>query len=98
MEDHKISDHSMCCRAFVLQCVSVILSTNCEQNCGERSLTQGEDLPQQNAVGPHVTLRGEHLVEDGLWRHPLQREAGLSANQSRVSKDHWWGNISSLAG
>lgn len=45
------------------------------------SLTQGEDLPQQNAKGPHVTLGGEHLVKDGLWRHPFKGEAGLSANQ-----------------
>lgn len=52
------------------------------KNCGEVwCLTQREDLPQQNAVGPHVTLGGEHLVKDGLWRHPLEREAGLSANQ-----------------
>ena len=46
------------------------------------ALTQREDLPQQNAVGPHVTLGGEQLVKDGLGRHPLQREPGLSANQS----------------
>lgn len=31
------------------------------------SLTQGEDLPQQNAEGPDVALGGEHLVKDGLW-------------------------------
>lgn len=45
------------------------------------ALTQREDLPQQNAVGPHVTLGGEHLVKDGLWGHPLERETGLRANQ-----------------
>lgn len=53
---------------------------------GERALTQREDLPQQDAVGPHVALRGEHLVKDGLWRHPLEREAGLSANQRTAAE------------
>lgn len=43
-------------------------------------LTQRKNLPQQNAVGPYVTLGGEHLVKDGLWRHPLEREASLPAN------------------
>lgn len=46
------------------------------------AFTQGEDLPKQNAVGPHVALGGKHLIKDGLRRHPLQREAGLSDNQS----------------
>lgn len=44
-------------------------------------LTQWEDLPQQDAIGPHITLSGEHLVEDGLRGHPLEREASLLANQ-----------------
>lgn len=46
-----------------------------------RSLTQREDLPQQYAVGPHVTLGGEHLVKDGLGRHPLERESGLAEGE-----------------
>lgn len=44
--------------------------------------TQREDLPKQDAVGPHVTLGGEQFVKDGLGRHPLQWETGLTANQS----------------
>lgn len=46
-----------------------------------RSLTQWEDLPQQDAIGPHITLGGEHFVKYGLRGHPLQREASLSASQ-----------------
>lgn len=46
------------------------------------SLTQREDLPQQNTVRPHVALGGEHFVKDGLWGHPLERETGLRANQN----------------
>lgn len=50
--------------------------------CYGVSLTQREDLPQKNAVRPHVTLGGEHLVKDGLGGHPLERETRLRANQT----------------
>lgn len=40
-------------------------------------LTQREDLPQQDAVGPHVALERVHAFEDALWRHPLDRQASL---------------------
>lgn len=49
-------------------------------------LTQGENLPQQDPKGPHVTLRGVHLVEDALGGHPLQGQPGLQ--DGRVSQ---WG-------
>lgn len=83
-KDQERSDYSNCCRAIVLDSVLVILPTSClccKLKHVESSLTQGEDLPQQNAEGPNVTLGGEHLVKDGLWRHPFKGEAGLSANQ-----------------
>lgn len=49
-------------------------------------LTQGENLPEQDPKGPHVTLRGVHLVEDALRGHPLQGQPGLW--DGRVSQ---WG-------
>lgn len=41
------------------------------------ALTQGEDLPEQHPEGPHIALRGVHLVEDALGRHPLQGQPSL---------------------
>lgn len=54
------------------------------ENKSAMSLTQGENLPQQNAIRPDVTLRGKHFVKDGLWRHPLQGEAGLCSQSHNV--------------
>lgn len=39
--------------------------------------TQGEDLPQQNSVGPDVALHCVDTLEDALWRHPLHRKSSL---------------------
>ena len=41
------------------------------------SLTEGEDLPEQDAVGPDVRQAGVKVVEDALWGHPLQGKEGL---------------------
>lgn len=46
-----------------------------------RVFTQGEDFPEENSKGPHVTLAGVHLVEDALGGHPLQRQASLDKNR-----------------
>lgn len=35
------------------------------------NVTQGEDFPKQDPVGPHVTLKGVDAVENTLRRHPL---------------------------
>lgn len=40
-------------------------------------VTQREYLPQQNSVGPNVALRAVNVLEDALWRHPLQRQEAL---------------------
>lgn len=40
-------------------------------------LTQRENLPHEDTEGPDVTLGGVDLVENGLWRHPLERKSGL---------------------
>lgn len=37
------------------------------------NVTQGEDFPKQDPVGPHVTLKGVDAVENTLGRHPLHR-------------------------
>lgn len=66
------------------QCTTIVRGHKYSQSV-LRSLTQREDLPQQYAVRPNIALGGEHLVEDGLGRHPLQRETGLRANQSTGS-------------
>ena len=42
-----------------------------------RKHTQGEDLPEQDAEGPHVAQGGIEAVEDALRGHPLQRQEGL---------------------
>lgn len=41
------------------------------------ALTQGEYLPEQHPKGPHIALRGIHLVKDALRCHPLQGKPGL---------------------
>lgn len=65
--------HALLTETISWECKLVFLSV---------SLTQREDLPQQNTERPHVALGGEHLVKDGLWGHPLERETGLRANQN----------------
>lgn len=44
---------------------------------GEESITQGEDLPEQDPEGPNVTQGGVEAVEDALGGHPLQGQEGL---------------------
>ena len=39
--------------------------------------TKGEDLPEQDAIGPHVTQGGVQVMEDTLWGHPLQGQECL---------------------
>ena len=43
--------------------------------------TQREDLPEQDAVGPHVALVGVDVVKDALWGHPLDGQPGLRAHR-----------------
>lgn len=42
-----------------------------------RPRTKGEDLPEQDAVGPHVTQGCVQVMEDTLWGHPLQGQECL---------------------
>lgn len=44
-------------------------------------VTQGEDLPEQDSVGPHVTLAAVDVVEDALWGHPADGEEALWRHQ-----------------
>lgn len=44
---------------------------------GEESITQGEDLPEQDPEGPNITQGGVEAVEDALGGHPLQGQEGL---------------------
>lgn len=41
------------------------------------NVTQREDFPEQDAVGPDVTLEGVDTVEDALRRHPLDWQTSL---------------------
>lgn len=41
------------------------------------NVTQREDFPEQDAVGPHIALEGVDAVENALRRHPLDRQASL---------------------
>lgn len=41
------------------------------------NVTQGEDFPKQDAVGPHVTLKCVDAVENTLWGHPLDWQTSL---------------------
>lgn len=43
--------------------------------CG---LTQCENLPEENAVRPHVTQGGVQVMENALRCHPLQGQEGLN--------------------
>lgn len=40
-------------------------------------ITQRENLPQQDSVGPDVTLTAVKVLENALWGHPLNRQEGL---------------------
>lgn len=40
-------------------------------------LTKGEDLPEKDAVRPHVALHCVNAVKDALWGHPFHGQAGL---------------------
>ena len=40
-------------------------------------LTEREDLPQEDPVGPHVTLGRVQRLEDTLGRHPLHGQTSL---------------------
>lgn len=44
------------------------------------TLTQREDLPHENAKGPHVTLSRVDLVKYGLGSHPLEWQSSLWPN------------------
>lgn len=48
-------------------------------------LTQRENLPHEDTERPDVTLGGVDFVENGLWRHPLERKSGL-CNSQRLKK------------
>ena len=48
------------------------------------NVTQREDFPEQDAVGPHITLESVDTVEDTLRRHPLDRQASLQKGEPRL--------------
>lgn len=41
------------------------------------NVTQREDFPKQDSIGPHVTLKGVDAVENTLGRHPLNWQTSL---------------------
>lgn len=45
-----------------------------------RLLAVGEDLPQDDAEAPHVTLRAELPVHDALGWHPANGQHGVTAH------------------
>lgn len=51
-----------------------------------RLLPIGKDLPQDDSETPDITFRGELPVHDALWRHPADREHGVSSNLRRAQK------------
>lgn len=48
-----------------------------------RPRTKGEDLPEQDAVGPHVTQGCVQVMEDTLWGHPLKRKERLRGGRGQ---------------
>ena len=48
-----------------------------------RLLAVAEDLPQHDAVAPHVRLDSEGPVQDALWRHPADRQHGRVTSHLR---------------
>lgn len=48
------------------------------------NVTQREDFPEQDAVRPHVTLKGVDTVEYTLGRHPLNRQASLQEEEPQL--------------
>ena len=52
------------------------------------NVTQREDFPEQDAVGPHVTLKGVDTVENTLGRHPLDGQTGLQEGEQRLQEQH----------
>lgn len=45
------------------------------------NVTQREDFPEQDAIGPDVTLKGVDTVENTLGRHPLDWQASLTKGE-----------------
>lgn len=48
------------------------------------NVTQGEDFPKQDPVGPHVTLKGVDAVKDALGGHPLHGQTSLQRRETSV--------------
>lgn len=43
--------------------------------------TKRKDFPQQDAIGPDITLKGVDTGEETLWGHPLDRETSLEGQE-----------------
>lgn len=54
-------------------------SANMKQMTG--NVTQGEDFPKQDAVGPYITLKCVDAVENALRRHPFDWQTSLQEKQ-----------------
>lgn len=52
-------------------------------------LTKGEDLPEQDAVRPHITLHCVNAVKDALWGHPFHGQAGLEEQRVLQTGTRW---------
>lgn len=52
-----------------------------------------ENLPEDHPEAPDVTLCCEFPVHDALWRHPADRQHGVSSNLGEnkgTGKSEWW--------
>jgi len=52
-------------------------------------LTKGEDLPEKDAVRPHVALHCVNAVKDALGGHPFHRQAGLEEQRVLQTGTSW---------
>lgn len=52
-------------------------------------LTKGEDLPEKDAVRPHITLHCVNAVKDALWGHPFHGQAGLEEQRVLQTGTSW---------
>lgn len=57
-------------------------------------LTQRENLPEKDAVWPHIAQRGVQIMENTFWCHPLQGQEGL---KQHTHKDYQSADINAYS-
>lgn len=64
-------------------------------------LTQRENLPQQDAIGPHVALTAVDVSEEALWRHPPHWQEALhiqNKSQPRTKFSRTFRTLQNISG